>query len=132
MSQKSSIKFSFNRNKFDELISSTFRPRLKRVGIHLRKKIVRKIGVPFREKDGTTLRYDPKRQGTPATEGDPPRKDLGLLQKSIFYVVDESELTVEVGTTVEYGLHLEVSHPYLRTTLTEETDEIARIMTEKR
>lgn len=122
-------KVTFDRAKFDDLISKTFAPRLKRVGIHLRSKVVRKIGKPFRSKGGTTIRYSPKRKGTPSEEGQPPKKDLGLLQKSIFYVVDEDDLSVEVGTTVSYGLWLEKTRPYLRSTLTDEMDEVIRIMT---
>ena len=121
-----SVKFYAGR--WQQLLRKTFVPRLRRIGILLRTKVVRKISVPFRD-GGKTVRYNPKRYGTPSKEGEPPRTDLGRLRQSIFYRVHEAELSVEVGTAVEYGLYLEASRPYLRPTLHEAMPEIQKIMT---
>jgi hypothetical protein len=52
-------------------------------------------------------RYKPKREVTVSEPGDPPNKDMGTLQKSVAWEIDEENLTGLVGTNLKYGLWLE-------------------------
>jgi len=52
--------------------------------------------------------------------GEPPRARTGLLMKSIFYSVDQGSMTAIVGTSLKYGLYLELgtsrmaARPFIR------------------
>ena len=72
-------------------------------------------------------------KGRPASKpGDFPHVDTGRLRNSIFWDL-QNDTTAIVGTTVEYGLFLEIGtstmapRPYLRRTLNEMKNKINRI-----
>lgn len=104
-------------------LKSLVRPRLARCGSELRNHVVRKVS------QGKT-----RTQG-PSAPGEPPHIDEGNLRKNIFWWIDKPRpLSVAVGTTIDYGLHLEqgtrhmAARPYLRPSLDEMKPKLLKIL----
>jgi hypothetical protein len=110
-------------------------------GAYLQRAVQQNISVSFRD-GGPQLRYHPKRAGTASIEGEYPRADTGKLRQSIFFLVNQEELYVIVGSPLEYAAYLEFSlddddggsdkrirnRSYLRRTLYEEQVKIREIL----
>ena len=70
----------------------------------------------------------------PSLPGNPPKKRIGILQKSITWGQDKKEMTAEVGTAYEVGAHLELGtskmqpRPYLRSTMDKEQAKVNQIL----
>lgn len=70
----------------------------------------------------------------PSQPGEPPKKLVGFLQRSIAHAMSPDRQQAYVGTNLDYGLYLELgtskmeARPYLRPTLARLRDEIARIV----
>lgn len=69
--------------------------------------------------------------------GEPPRKQLGHLRRSVAFDVDESNLRGRVGTNLKYGRWLELgtskmaARPWLRRALAEVRPQVLSILSRK-
>jgi hypothetical protein len=68
--------------------------KLKLIGTHLEGKVKQNVSASTRSNG-------------PSKPGEFPHADTGLLRNSIFYNVDDKQLSVTVGTNLKYGLYLE-------------------------
>jgi len=71
-------------------------------------------------------------QGPPrSTPGSPPHMDTKALHDGFGYVVVKEQLTARAGSELPYAAALELTmdRPYIRSTLIERRDDIAREMT---
>jgi len=107
--------------------------RLKITAQLLRDKVVINLSIPvLKQKSKRTGRIvvDPASRSKP---GEFPRADTTRLMKDIFWEVDDSDprnIRAYVGTTLDYGLFLEMfmDRSFLRRTLNEESARLAVIM----
>ena len=95
-----------------ERVSASIRAKIARgltkACIHLNNKAKVLISVPApRERVTSRTGSIYWRATTPATPGAPPRKLSGNLRRSVTYMVDKETLVGRVGTSVNYGRHLE-------------------------
>jgi hypothetical protein len=102
--------------------------RLKATGQLLRDKVVINISIPVvKRKSKRTGRIVVIERSKP---GEFPRADTTRLMKDIFWEVDEREMRGRVGTTLDYGLELELHmrRSFLRRTLNELAPQIGLII----
>lgn len=102
--------------------------RLRATAQLLRDKVVINISIPVvKQKSARTGRIVVTERSRP---GEFPRADTTRLMKDIFWEVRQEEMTARVGTTLDYGLYLELymHRSFLRRTLMEVADRIGVIL----
>lgn len=83
------------------------------------------------DKEGTGLNT---RGLDPSQPGEPPKKLTGFLQRSIAHAMSSDRQQAFVGSNLDYSLYLEIgtvkmaARPFLRRTLAENKDTIAKII----
>lgn len=105
-----------------DLTEKEINRRLHKACIHLKNEVKKEIST----KGNKCGKYEPELS---APDGEPPHLQCGELRRSMAHEVDEAKHVGRVGTNKPYGLYLEVGeHPFLRPTLQNEMDTIAKII----
>ena len=105
-----------------------FAQRLKAIGQLLRDKCVINISIPVvKEKSKITGKIIVTER---SVEGEFPRADTTRLMKDVYWEFREEELSVRLGTTLDYGLWLEtrMHRSFLRRTFQEMSDQLRIIL----
>lgn len=102
------------------VIERTMHRRLGNAATFLKGRVRANIGIPVVRTSRGVIRSKP---------GEYPRKDTRRLRNDIFWEYTD-DLSAVVGTTLDYGLELEIhmSRSFLRRTLIEERMQIMRIL----